>query len=349
MTFKEPKKSQSMLSLKLLWLLIPIFILTAVIVPSSHQEWTGFKKGAEKESLKMTESFPTQKKTSDINVTKITTTYKIAPAKTLWDWMSLLLAPATLAGLGFAFQSSQEKYKQAREQVDKDRVADQQREASLQSYFDNLSDYLVEKRLLEIKGSTGKADLLIDKEAALNVIRAKTLSLIRLFKDDIPRKASVLSFLGDAKLLPELKLDLSGSHWKNAFFRKANLSKAILSEADLSGAKLGGSLLREAILREADLREADLGGADLSGANLIGANLRGANLKGANLRGANLKGAKLSGAKLSDQQIKLACDWEHAFYVEDKSENDEKVQALKQDTSSDPEQCPDCSRWELKP
>ena len=325
---KEPK-----LSWKLLLLLIPIFIFTTLMFPSCFPKWTGFNESIDKKSLNVTERVLDKIIPSQKEVIKETTTDRLNPAKSLWDWMSLLLAPATLAGLGFLFQSSQEKYKEKKEEVDRnrvanqqredrDRVADQQREAALQSYLDNLSNYLVDKglgQLLETKVSTVNASLSIDKDAALNVIKAKTLSLLRLFKTDMPRKASVLSFLGDAKLLPELDLDLSDSYWKDAFFRKANLSKA-----NLSGAKLG---------------EANLGGADL----------READLRGAKLSGANLRGAKLGRAKLGFTQIKLACYWEQALYDEEEEEKKNTVEKLKQDKSSDPEQCPDCSRWELKP
>ena len=68
--------------------------------------------------------------------TKITTT---DPGKTLWDWLSLLGVPLSLAILGAWFQASQQK--QANEEA---------REDVLQVYFDRLSTLLVDKNLLAL-------------------------------------------------------------------------------------------------------------------------------------------------------------------------------------------------------
>ena len=49
-----------------------------------------------------------------------------------------------------------------------------------------------------------------------------------MFDQDIPRKASVLSFLGDADLLTILDLDLEKSNWENANLKRVNLRQAKL-------------------------------------------------------------------------------------------------------------------------
>ena len=63
------------------------------------RDWTGFGKNYDNDVLTVTEITvsPGNKKTQKT----ITTTKRLQPSKTLWDWMSLLIAPATLAGLGF--------------------------------------------------------------------------------------------------------------------------------------------------------------------------------------------------------------------------------------------------------
>ncbi|MGL4882937.1 MAG: pentapeptide repeat-containing protein, partial [Waterburya sp.] len=78
----------------------------------------------------------------------------------------------------------------------------------------------------------------------------------------------------------------------------------------------------------------------------------GANLIDADLRGANLIDAK----NLTNSQIKSACFWDQAIYkghldekqnqlVADKKANQQYIEQLKKDKSSDPETPPDCSRW----
>lgn len=97
---------------------IPLTLLVAVVVylilfNFEHQQWqeardwTGFGQSYDNDVATVTEMGTEVTGNSKKETTKTTTTTKrLQPAKTLWDWMTLLLAPATLAGLGFAFQRS---------------------------------------------------------------------------------------------------------------------------------------------------------------------------------------------------------------------------------------------------
>ena len=94
---------------------IAIFIVAPVYF-SIHPRpdgWVGMGKSNEK----------SQVTTEEIGgkTTKTITTNKIEPDKTLWDWASLVLVPATLAVFGFAFQASQERAKISREKAEKER------------------------------------------------------------------------------------------------------------------------------------------------------------------------------------------------------------------------------------
>lgn len=378
-TPKEPPSKQKRWLGKLVWIVIVIAIViiggrflffkvesNPFQLPMTAYDWTGFGESYDQDVLTVIET--AEETPSNKTTTKTTkTTNRLQPAKSLWDWMSLLLAPATLAGLGFWFQSSQEKAKRDKEDADKKRElaqqqeqakrdAEQQREQALQAYFDQLSVLLVDKKLgtvllYQLNTSTDDIDNIIDSEvidtkqaeidtdAALNVVKAKTLSLFRAFEQDMPRKANVLSFLGDSGLLIHLKLDLSSSHWKEANLRNVQLSGVNFSGANFKKAQLSRANLREAYLSDAQLNKAQLNVANLSeaklfGAQLIGAEIRGADLRkadlrraylsGADLRGANLSGADLSKADLSEanlsdaiidiQQIKSAKGWESAIF-----------------------------------
>jgi hypothetical protein len=120
--------------------------------------------------------------------------------------------------------------------------------------------------------------------AAIDVIRARTLSILRRFEDDGDRKTSVLRFLIEAEVISKAKLNLSVANLSGADLSFANLSGADLSGADLSGAELIVTSLRGVKLRFANLNSAKLCSADLSGADLSGAKLRGADFRGADLR-----------------------------------------------------------------
>jgi uncharacterized protein YjbI with pentapeptide repeats len=300
--------------------------------PMNARNWTGFGESYDNNVSEVAEKGTE----TDGKITKktdklITTQKKLQPAKTLWDWMGLLLAPATLAGLGFLFQYSQEKAKRDKEEADKKRDADQQREQALQAYFEQLSVLLVDKRVLKLLDKENKSanseleaflnnsgskidveETEIDADAALNVVKAKTLALFRLFDNaeptDMPRKASVLAFLGDTGLLKAMCwiLDLSGSHWEKANLSSARLSGARLSSANLKGANLSSANLSSANLGFANLRGANLGFANLKGADFGFANLSDADLSLANLSDADLGFANLSDAGLSRANLNCA-------------------------------------------
>ncbi|MDY7006082.1 MAG: pentapeptide repeat-containing protein [Cyanobacteriota bacterium] len=162
--------------------------------------------------------------------------------------------------------------------------------------------------------------------------------------------------------------NLIATNLSEASLYKTNLSKADLRRVNLSGATTlanrGKDTVSEANLSEANLWFANLSGANLSKANLSKANLSKANLSEADLSEANLYGAYLFGAEnLSNAQIKLACNWKEAIYVNstiveenivfgdksipmDKQANQERIKEIEQDKDSDPKNPPDCSKWE---
>ena len=77
----------------------------------------------------------------------------------------------------------------------------------------------------------------------------------------------------------------------------------------------------------------------------------------ADLLDADLRDADLIGARnLTNTQIKVACFWDQAIYkghwnetqtefVTDEKANQQYIDQLKKDKSSDPETPPDCSKW----
>jgi uncharacterized protein YjbI with pentapeptide repeats len=259
----------------------------------------------------------------------------VQPAKTLWDWLQLLsalLIPVVVgvAGLSFTRKQSQTERKIADDRLLEERrlADDRQREAALETYFDRVSQLLLDE------GTRGHAH----ESHVQAVARARTVTTIRRL--DGERNGLLLRFLRESHLLDlhgaPIDLggaDLAGAHLGNtdlsgvnlsgtilsgADLRNATLSGTILSEADLSGATLSGANLttanlieailigadlRAAYLREANASGANLREANMSGATLINADLSGASLHGADLRGANLIGANLSGANLKDANL----------------------------------------------
>src|SRR5216684_4256886 len=201
------------------------------------------------------------------------------PAKTLWDWLQLLgvLAIPVAVVLGVAWFTT--KQGQGGDAENKDN----QREAALQAYIDNMLELLLAKNL---RSST-------EDEEVQKIARVRTLTVLRRL--DAERKGSVLQFLHESGLIGKDKrvLNLTG----------ANLIGANLIGANLSGANLSGVYLSRADLSGADLSKANLSGANLSEADLSGANLNGANLSGADLSLANLRGALVTAEQLTATKL----------------------------------------------
>jgi uncharacterized protein YjbI with pentapeptide repeats len=230
-------------------------------------------------------------------------TIKYDDGKTVWDWLSLLGVPLSLAILGYFLQEQQRK-----------RADNETKEEVLQTYFDRLSVLLIDKNLIALSNKSNSPKItsiaLSNKsqlstitpeeqellDSSLDVIRARTLSILRRFEKDAERKASVINFLIETEIVGRSKLNLSG----------ADLSGANLFVADLSGANLSAGQLQRTYLACANLQGANLGFANLQEANLAYANLQGANLQGANLERANLEGANLEGANLERANLKWA-------------------------------------------
>lgn len=295
-------------------------LLVVAIRADNWAEWTGLGKG-ESTSISIVlkqdaEGRPTQTKTTATE-----------PGKTLWDWLSLLGIPLTLAILGYILQQQERNRAEAllKEQRERDeRIAKEQREIAaneakeetLQIYFDRLSTLLIDKNILAIAVKvhpysarqeddqlkttiTPEEQELFD--SAIDVIRARTLSILRRFEDDAKRKSSVISFLLETEIIGKAKLNLSGAN-----LSRTDLSGAFLYEVNLSGANLEEANLSEALLDEANFSSANLSRANLSRANLSRADLRWANFSEANLSEAKLGETHLSWANLSRANLSEA-------------------------------------------
>jgi len=247
-------------------------------------------------------------------------------AKTLWDWLNLLVVPAVLAVGGFLFN-------RFLDQRSKSIAADQQREDAWQGYLDKMSELLTTQQLKESKPDS----------PVRNVATARTLAVLPGL--DPIRKGRVLRFLYDSGLIfkhdrnsphdhnPIVKL--SGANFSNINIHETKLDKRYVQETgsriSLRGADLQGAIFRDASLQQIDLREACLDGAYISQADLHGtwfcqasmikirlysSNLYraclqktlmyGADLRLAYLREADLREAHLEATKIHEQDVEAA-------------------------------------------
>jgi uncharacterized protein YjbI with pentapeptide repeats len=225
---------------------------------------------------------------------------KTERGKTLWDWMSLLVAPALIAVVVAAYAdrlSSQNSYDLQKNSLE---------ETALQDYLDRMNDLLLNEHLAP--GDPGSNVAYI----------AKALTDAVIPELNTERKHIVVAFLSKTGLIighnvfPQslviptidlIRTDLSSVDLSQLDLTGAFLSEANLSQANLNGAFLKGAELSGAILTDASLVNTHMFGADLTDASLVNTHMLGADLRRANLRGANLNGADLRRALLSDKTI----------------------------------------------
>src|SRR6266702_2205819 len=290
-----------------------IIVITIVLIIIGYRfDWTGFN----------VYSIIWLPKATNGTSLPITRFEEQQPAKTLWDWLQLLIAPGVISLAVAWFTHTQQQRDRRLEQLQHDRdqqLADQraksereateqraqiereialdnQREVALQAYIDKMSELMLNENMRN------------PTESVRMIARVRTMTILPRL--DNHRKGSVLQFLHESGLIEKGKsiINLNGAHFGgallwNADLWNADLGSAILSEARLTEANLSQSNLKGAHLLRTILRGANLSGADLSGAYLEGADLREANLSGADLSAADLNGANLCKAKITEEQL----------------------------------------------
>lgn len=225
---------------------------------------------------------------------------QVVPAKTLWDWMGLLIIPGLLLFGGISINTSLQQIE--RERAEKRAESEQQiaddrlKEQALQTYLDRMSDLLL----------SGQLDNADTKEKAQTVARARTLTTLTGL--DGERKGAVLQFLHESGLISgkTATLNLNKADFNDARCMSVSLTGANLVGTNFMAANLFGVDFSEAYLVGVEFVGTNLEKANLYWAHLSRANLRAAHLSRANLDGAHLDGANLTNAKVTQAQLYLA-------------------------------------------
>lgn len=229
----------------------------------------------------------------------------IEPAKTLFDWLKLLIIPLSLGLLGWS-------YKEAEKSKAKKNEEERSKNETLDSFFKIMSELLIDHKLANISNVEIKA-------------MAKTRINMALNQLDGTRKGQVLQFLYESDLIdytPKIKLlganlndvildhivlgnaEIRGACFKNASIKEANLNGIVLNSSNLEKANLSGSQVENADfgytkLTKCKLKNMDLTSVDFEGADLTKANLKGSKIKQDQLDSIfNKKGIRLSKKKI---------------------------------------------------
>lgn len=213
------------------------------------------------------------------------------PARTLWDWLNLFIAPAVLAGGGVLISSTIRRIETEREHSRRDFeqfiIEHDRRETLVDSYVSYVMELVHSPDFAE--SSALKVAVTIKTRLILRRLPVKPISPSYLqpmdFRNELSvgltdnhRRGVVLTLLYDLELisLPKPTIILQNMDFSMAMLNGALLANANLATVDLSGAALIGASLHNASLRYSNLSYAVLYGADLRGVDLTGASCKGA-------------------------------------------------------------------------
>ncbi|MCB0192020.1 MAG: pentapeptide repeat-containing protein [Anaerolineae bacterium] len=220
----------------------------------------------------------------------------VAPANTTfrditWKVAELVAIPITLVIIAYFINKRQQADEQKRRDNAEKITHTQTEEATLQNYFDRMTELLLDRGLRQSEPYS----------EVRNLARSQTLTTIRALSGK--RKISILHFLRETDLI---KLEPNIIDLSRADFTEADLKEATLSQLDLGRVRLSGTDLHRATLTETNLVKAELLMVDLTKANLTKADLRSALLRQATLIETNLTKANLAGADLREVNLKGA-------------------------------------------
>jgi uncharacterized protein YjbI with pentapeptide repeats len=179
-------------------------------------------------------------------------------AKTLWDWLQLLIVPAVLAAGAYGINTAQTHRDQQREDKrarQQDKIAaNGRRDDALRAYLQQMSGLIANNDLSKARQR--------GKDSLAGLAQSLTLNVLRQL--DGPRKSEVVQFLVDSKLIINNKTTQSVIDMYRANLRGAKLKDAFLVGADFTGADFVGADLRGAVLNNADFSLSNLRRADFS-------------------------------------------------------------------------------------
>lgn len=211
-------------------------------------------------------------------------------AKTLWDWLDLLIIPAVIGLLGWLY-SQTEKIKT------KKRDEERSQNEVLESFLLTMTNLIIEHKLHD----TPNRQILSIARARIN---------IALHNLNGSRKGQVLQFLYESDLIdltPKINLiginfqnvvideivlgksEIKGSYFNNSSIQKANLSGGVFIGCDFSDANLSQSLVTNTDFSYSNFTNAILNNMDLTSVNLEGVNLTNANLRGSKISKVQLE------------------------------------------------------------
>ena len=211
-------------------------------------------------------------------------------AKTLWDWLDLMIIPIALALIGWLWGQI-EKAKTMKSEDERSK------NETLESFLKVMTELIITNNLHN--GPTPQT---------IAISRARIN--IALSNLDGERKGQVLQFLYEANLIEKNppKLSLVGSNLKNILIDEIKLGEseirgAYFNNSSIQNANLNGVHMIACDFTGANLSKTLVKNADFSYSIFLKAKLRHMDLTTANFEGCDLSNADLRGSTILKQQL----------------------------------------------
>jgi len=252
--------------LGILILIFVFFLIKWAVNPNMSPEWTGF--GAYDESKQGVR------------------------AKTLWDWLDLLVIPVVLAVIAWLYKEH-EKFK------NKNNEKTQRQNQALDDFIKIITDLNLNHGLATTS----------PKDGTKEIARSRVILILESIEGE--RKGEILQFLYESKLIDmNPKLVLFGAN-----FNKIQLSGIDLSEAEIRGAyfidsdiqnvNIDNSIFIGCNFKNSNFSKSKVYKTDFSYSNLSGCLFNDMDLSSVNFEGANLSKADFSDSIVTQKQSEL--------------------------------------------
>ena len=176
---------------------------------------------------------------------------EIERAKTLWDWMNLLIVPLIIA-IGLWYLNKSEK--QNEQQNTRELINEQ----TLQSYLDYMTALILKENLITSS----------ENDSVRSIARSRTATSLRIL--DSIRKGILINFLNESSLIigSDPIIILKGMDISLARLTREKLSNVNFRFANLKYAKLTNAKLAFCNFESAQLDNAEMSSTDLESAYL---------------------------------------------------------------------------------
>ena len=204
----------------------------------------------------------------------------IEPAKTLWDWLDLLIIPLAILLLGWSYK----EFEKARLQKNED---ERSRNEALESFINVMTELIIDYNLTSPSNHKAKAIAKTRINMTLSMIDGSRKSQVLqfLYQSDLIDKNPILPLIGadfNNSILDNIVLlnaEIKGAYFENASIQNANINNINLNSSNLTNINLSGSTVENADFSYTNLANAKMNNMDLRTVNFEGSNLTNANLK----------------------------------------------------------------------